>query len=59
MQIPTPVPWLSLPHGSFVGDAFCWQWPPRTMMCRKLLLLKPDNYENFRAMDFHELSDED
>ncbi|CAE7474375.1 unnamed protein product [Symbiodinium necroappetens] len=25
----------------------------------KLLLLKPDNYENFRAMDFHELSDED
>ena len=27
-------------------------------MCRKLLLLKPDNYENFRAMDFHELSDE-
>ena len=26
---------------------------------RKLLLLKPDSYENFRAMDFHELSDED
>ena len=53
MQIPAPVPWLSNMIRLLKAVALV-----KTMQ-RKLLLLKPDNYENFRAMDFHELSDED